>query len=90
MASSAGLHHSLTCSQVWAPQPDWELGFSAAAGAEPANHWIDELRIRTGTLIASTLIPVPLRVALNGQQYVGVHEALAYEFEGGGVEPTAV
>ena len=43
-------------------------------------YWVDELRVRTGTHVGDT--PVPLSVSLNGQQFVDVLESLTYVFEG--------
>ena len=63
----------------WAPQPDWQLAFSAASGFYADNHWVDDLRIQTGTNVADTVVPVS--VALNGQQFVDVAEGLPYAFE---------
>jgi hypothetical protein len=63
----------------WAPQPDWQLAFSAACAARPDNHWIDNLQVETGTRVADT--PVAVSVALNGQQFVDLYESLGYAFE---------
>ncbi len=30
----------------WAPQPDWQLAFGAAAAELTDNHWIDDLKVR--------------------------------------------
>lgn len=59
---------------AWAPQPGWSLTFSAANGGLADNHWIDNLRVRTGARVATT--PVPLSVSLNGQQFVELGGAL--------------
>ena len=63
----------------WAPQPHWRIGLSAACSDEPENHWIDDLRVMTGTYVART--PIPVRVALNGQQYSPLATALGYAFD---------
>ena len=63
----------------WAPQPDWQLAFSASVAARPDNHWVDDLRIQTGTHVADT--PVPLSISLNGQQFMDVFDALSYVYE---------
>ena len=65
-------------SAEWAPPAWWQLAFSAAFDATVDNHWIDDVRIVAGTPTSS--VPVPLAVALNGQQYTDIEGALGYTF----------
>ena len=34
----------------WAPQPNWQLAFAAAAAELTDNHWIDDLKVRAALL----------------------------------------
>ena len=61
----------------WAPQPDWQMAFGAAAAELTDNHWIDDLRVRTGAHVDRT--PVAVHLALNGQQF-GAQAAVPYEY----------
>ena len=80
-AGPADLRHALhRAVRSGGPASGWRLGLSASSGARPDNHWVDELRVRTGTHVGDT--PVPLSVSLNGQQFVDVLESLTYVFEG--------
>ena len=38
----------------WAPQPDWQLAFAAAAAELTDNHWIDDLKVRAPRLTTPT------------------------------------
>ena len=67
----------------WAPRPSWRLGFGARgtptswgfptkvdfkeALLRPERHWIDDLRVSSGLLVAEATTPVTL--SFNGQQY---------------------
>ena len=44
----------------WAPQPDWQLAFGAAAAELTDNHWIDDLKVRA--LALPHLLPISTRV----------------------------
>ena len=40
----------------WAPQPDWQLGFAAAAAELTHNHWIDDLKVDAAVLLEHTIL----------------------------------
>ena len=71
--------HPWTIGSPWAPQPWWQLAFSAASAEHADNHWIDDLTIVTGTPVGD--VPVSLTVALNGQQFFADADALGYTFD---------
>ena len=48
------------------------MSFSAACAYQPDNHWIDDLRITTGTLASfEAKTAVPIAIALNGVPIYG-------------------
>ena len=61
------------------PQPWWQLAFLAPCASISDNHWLDDIEITTGTPVAH--VPVPVSVALNGQQYGGPTDSLAYTYD---------
>ena len=61
----------------WAPQPEWQVVFAAAAAELTDNHWVDDLHVRTGAYVERT--PAAVHVALNGQQF-GPMAAAPFEY----------
>lgn len=72
----------------WAPDKTWRLGFGARGASttfgrgpaevykRPERHWIDDLRVSSGLLIAEATTPVTL--SFNGQQYAPVPVEFRY------------